>query len=480
MKIQSMQKEKLILCVVILLLSVLPVTVILVSCGGGGGGGGGVPTGTVTTTITDPPTCQTPNGPFKNVWVTVTRVRAHISGTADANADGWVDLVDLRNEPRQIDLLSLASTTCILTQLGSTSGIPAGKYQQIRLYLLSNSGAAAPSPNHCDVNGVNYGSNCVVLDNNSIQTLLLSSESQTGIKIPPGQISGGGLTVLAGQTVDLNIEFDACSSIVLLGNGQYRLKPTLRAGEISVNTSTISGRVIDDNTSLPIPNAIVLLETRDPANSGIDRVFTQTLTGADGRFIFCSLPQGTYDVVAGARTPGTPGTTYNTTVTLQVPLGRDMGDVPLVPEPAGTLPATIAGQISTSTGTAATSADIQLSALQSVTAGGITVLVTVPLLAGSTPNIPTQTLGCAVNTDCAGFTLNVPAGNPQAGVFSVSPPTSYTAQAGGNYSVEAQTFIPMSGGLEDCSPSDQTVPNVIVASGATSTLNGAIAFTGCQ
>jgi hypothetical protein len=478
MKIQPIRKEKLILCIVILFLSIIPATAILVSCGGGGGGGSnGISTGTVTTTITDPPVCLSPNGPFKNAWVTITRVRAHTSSDANSGDGGWVDLVDLRNNPRQIDLLSLASTTCLLTQLGSTSGIPTGKYQQIRLYLLSNSpsGEATPSPNHCGANGFN----CVVLEDNSIQTLLLSSESQTGIKIPPGQISGGGLTVAADQTVDLNIDFDACTSIVQQGNGQYRLKPTLRAGEISINTSTISGRVIDKNTSLPIPNAFVLLETRDPIDAGIDRVVAQTLTGSDGTFIFCSLPQGPYDVVADAQTTST-NTTYNATVTLQVPLGRDMGDIPLVPEPGNALPAKIAGQVTTSTGSAATSADIEMSALQSVTVDSITVRVVIPLFAGSTPTFATQSLGCTPNNDCAAFTLNVPAGNPQAGVFNVSAPTSYTTQAGGNYSVEAQAFIPMSGGLQDCSPSDQIVPNVIVASGATSTLNAPIAFTGCQ
>jgi len=476
MKIKSAQKENLILCFAILLLSIISLAVILISCGGGGGGGGGTSTGTVTTTITDPPTCQTPNGPFKNVWVTVTRVQAHTSSSAGQNAGGWVDLVDLRNQPMQIDLLSLASTTCLLTQLGSTSGIPTGKYQQIRIYLLSNSPASSemsPSPNHCGGNGFN----CVVLADNSIQTLLLSSESQTGIKIPPGQISGGGLTVAEGQTVDLNIEFDACSSIVQQGNGQFRLKPTLHAGEISINTSSISGRVIDENTSLPIPNAIVLLEMRDPTNSGIDRVLTQILTGSDGRFIFCSLPQGTYDVVADARTTSV---TYNATVTLQVPLGRDMGDIPLVPESNGALPATISGQVTTSTGSVATSADIQLSALQSISVGSSTLLVTIPLFANSTPNVATQSGACPPGTDCANFTLNVPAGNPQAGVFRISPPTSYTTQAGGNYSVEAQAFIPMSGGLQDCSPSDQTVQNIIVASGVTTTVNTPISFTGCQ
>ena len=85
----------------------------LVTCGGGGGGGSstgpGTATGTVNTSISDPPTCK---ATFDNVWVTITRVRAHTSGNAGANDGGWIDLVDLRGNPRQIDLLSLDSTTC--------------------------------------------------------------------------------------------------------------------------------------------------------------------------------------------------------------------------------------------------------------------------------------------------------------------------------------------------------------------------------
>jgi hypothetical protein len=481
MKIKSTEKENLLLWFLILFLSFIPFTVVLVSCGGGGGGGdGGASTGTVTTTITDPPVCLAPDGPFKSVWVTITRVRAHTSGDANSSDGGWADLVDLRNHPMQIDLLSLTSTTCLLTQLGSTSGIPAGKYQQIRIYLLSNSPAsseASPSPNRCGVNGFN----CVILEDNSIQTLLLSSESQTGIKIPPGQISGGGLTVAAGQSVDLNIDFDACTSIVQQGNGQFRLKPTLRAGEISINTNSISGRVIDQNTGLPVPGAVVMLETRDPDNPGIDRMVNQRLTGTDGRFIFCPLPQGTssYDVVAAAQTGSA---TYNATVTLQVPPGRDMGDIPLVPETGGTLPATISGRVTTTTaGSAPTSADVQLSALQSVPVG-TPLLATIPLFANSTPNVATQSgITCPSGTDCADYTLIVPASNPQAGVFRVSPPTSYTAPAGGSvvYSVEARAFVPMSGSQSSCSPSDKIVPNINVAAGAITSVP-LIFFTGCQ
>ena len=81
---------------VIFLVVALSVTI---SCGGGGGGGGSSDgTGIVRTTITDPPLCQAPAGPFKKVWVTITRVRAHISDDASPDGGGWVDLADLRSD----------------------------------------------------------------------------------------------------------------------------------------------------------------------------------------------------------------------------------------------------------------------------------------------------------------------------------------------------------------------------------------------
>src|SRR5712692_10123713 len=79
-------------------------------------------TGTVTTNLTDPPTCGgAPGGQFANVWVTITKVTANINGDAGSSDGGWVTLVDLTSAPKQLDLLNLASTTCILTQLGSTT-----------------------------------------------------------------------------------------------------------------------------------------------------------------------------------------------------------------------------------------------------------------------------------------------------------------------------------------------------------------------
>jgi hypothetical protein len=128
----------------------------------------------------------------------------------------------------QIDLFSKANTNCVLAQLGSAS-LPVGSYQQIRLLLVSNSPAAGvpvPSPNACAGNGFN----CALLDDGTIHELLLSSQDNTGLKIPPGQILGGPIQVAAGQSVDLNIDFNACASICGKDRqGKCRLKPHDRA-----------------------------------------------------------------------------------------------------------------------------------------------------------------------------------------------------------------------------------------------------------
>ena len=225
------------------------VVVTTVGCGGGGGGdgggGGATVTGQVRTHISDPPVCEAPTGDLEAVWVTVTKVRAHLSSTEDPNGSGWVDLVDLTDNPVQINLLDLDSTQCLLTMLGSTTGLPPGTYQQIRIHLLSNNppgGAAVPSPNACAGTG---GYNCVDTVTGGLAALLLSSQANNGLKIPPGQISGGGIVLEAGQAADINIDFDACRSVLQQGNGMWRLKPTLHAGEVSVNNSVVSGRVID-------------------------------------------------------------------------------------------------------------------------------------------------------------------------------------------------------------------------------------------
>jgi len=475
-----------------LLLSIFCASTLLVlaSCGGGSGSsssGGSTTqtTGTITTTISDPPTCLAPNGNFGHVWVTITKVEANINQGAAPTDSGWVTLVDLSTAPKQIDLLSLAPTTCLLTQLGSTSGLAPGKYQQIRIYLLSNtpsSGVAVPSPNACS--GAGY--NCVVLAGNIVAELNLSSESQTGIKIPSGQITGGAITLAAGETADINLDFSACDSIVQEGNGQFRLIPVLHAGEVSVTGNAISGTVMDNFTKQAISGAIVAAE--QPDSTGIDRVIQSTITASNGGFIFCPVPSGNFDLVADASVAtGGVTTTYNPTLTTSVPLGSKLTSVPLAPESGNsapnTLPVSLSGTVtSANASNQPTGADVQLSALMQSTPGASTPLTfTVPALPGSTPNISTIASGnCSAGADCANYTLLLPASNAMVGAFSSSG-TTYSPPQASNvlYEVEADAFVPSSGSQPDCSPSVQTTPQILVTIGIPATAP-TLAFSGCQ
>ena len=454
----------------------------IISCGGGGGGSipvGGPVMGTITTSITDPPTCA---ASFDHIWVTITKVTANVSATATPTDSGWVTLVDLTSSPKQLDLLSLASTTCILSQLGSTAGLPAANYQQIRFYLLDNSATSGPSPNNC---GTHNGFNCVVPHQDVAQELLLSSEIQTGIKIPPGQIAGGGINLAVGQSADLNIIFDSCASIVLQENGQYRLRPSLRAGEVGTTGNAISGTVVDSSTSKPIAGALVLLE--QPDSNSIDRVVDAGVTVVDGTFIFCPLPTGNYDVVVNAATANADLTTtvYGTTVTLKVPLGTTLATIPLISEGTAVTPvsSTFRGQVTTVSSGAPTAADVTISALQQVIpTGGSPVSVTIPVLSSLSQPL-TITTGatsaslpaCPSGLDCFNYSLTLPSGNPQVGTFS-SGPVVYTPPTAG-----AATYT-INGETPDCTtslPNPPTTTPFVATPAGTTNVTQALAFSNC-
>jgi hypothetical protein len=412
--------------------------------------------GTVRTTLSDPPTCKGSGGvgdlTFNHVWVTVTQVRAHVSGDAEDGDGGWVTLADLREQPKQIDLLSGDDTQCVLTVLGSATGLPAGDYQQIRLHLLSNKAAPAevtPEANACE-SADEGGFNCAETTSGELKTLRLSSQDQTGIKIPPGRIVGGPIHIDPSVSTDINIEFNACRSIVAQGNGKLRLKPTLSAGEVSLaDSSSISGKVVVNVTfdALPAPATIVVF-AEQPVEDGPDRVVLEKFAGpADGSFVFCPLPTGLYDVVVAAVDGN--GVAYNATVTFDVPTGTNMGNIPLEPESgADTSLATIVGQVTSQGEAGPVQTDLALSALQSADLS----LVTIPLFGASTGNLTTQEgPACPADAACADYILEVPPSNPLVGTFTEEG-TTYAGPAEGSvlYTVDARAF---NGSESNCNPS---------------------------
>jgi hypothetical protein len=430
-------------------------------------------------------------------------VQAHIDPAATDSSSGWQELApQLASKPMQVDLFSTTQTTCVLAQLGSAQ-LPAGTYQQIRLLLVSNSPAASdavPATNACAGNGFN----CVQLNDGSFHELLLSSQDNTGLKIPPGQFVGGPLTVMPGQSVDLNIDFNACASIIEQGNGQFRLKPTLTAGQVSANDSGISGQIVDSSTGKAISGPVLVAIERMGANGTTDSIMMQATPDANGNFRFCPLPTGTFDIVAVALGPN--NLPYNATVVLNVPNGTSLGMISLVAETGATGPALLQGFVTATAGTAPSTTpatvDVSFIAFQSVTVSGTTMRqLSIPLqTTQKTATTPSQPSTSPISVDaatscpttaplhanCAQYTLVVPGSNPSVGVFS-SAGFKFAAPATGDvlFTVDAQTAKPMSGGAAICKPAEHMTSKDIngmplkVTAGATTKV-AELDFSGCS
>ena len=402
---------------------------------------------TVNTMVSDPATCATPNGPFSHIYVTITDVKVHMSSSAGPNDSGWVDLTpSLKNAPKQVDLLGLANNQCFLASLGDSQQLQAGTYQQIRIILASDS--TSISSNSCG----NGAANCVELSkDSSFHTLNLSSEDQTGIKIPPGQMAGGGLTVAAGKTTDLDIDFQTCQSIVLEGNGQYRLKPVLHAGEVSTVSASINGTVLDGSTGKPVAGTVwVAVEQKD--SSGVDRVIQSTVANADGTFVFCPLAAGSYDVViSGMR--GSDAALYTPTILTGVAVGDTTGNIKLNPPTLAVASsfANLTGLVTSASNAspaAPISIDVSLTALETVNSG----IYTIPQQPAATPfygisqvvttgagPVGTPPVACPTGTDCINYSLPVPSGGAFIGAWSSSGATLSQPAPLASYAVDGIT-----------------------------------------
>lgn len=454
---------------------------IMIGCSSGSSSSPTTTTGTakVSVMLSDPSTCMAPNGPYQHVYVTVTDIKASTNATASDSDSSWVDLApSLASAPQQIDLLGLANNQCFLATLGDSLELQPGNYQQIRVVLADNSAASNIKNNACT-----SSANCVILSDGSTHTLQLSSESKTGIKIPSGQIAGGGFNVAAGQTKDLDIDFNTCVSIVQQGNGQYRLKPVLHAGEVSTTSSSINGTVVDSATGKQI-NGEVTVALEQPDAAGIDRVFMSTLTDASGHFVFCPLPQGTYDVVIVGQ--NTSGVVYSPTVVTGVSTGSAVSTVALHALPVVSVgSATLQGQVTSQNAAnpaAATGIDVQLSTLEAVSS---TLTVTVPLVPNATQSSVVAAIttasnsACPTNTDCANYSLDVSAGAPFVGAFSAGGTTLTQSALPASYTVDGIAFVQSSGGALDCSPNELKSTAVTPAPGTPLPVSG-LAFAGCQ
>jgi Domain of unknown function (DUF4382) len=514
------------------------VALALAAMGGAATAVASAPSGKVTTTISNAPTCS---GGFQHIWVTVSDVRAH---KRHAN---WQDLTpDLAANPIQVDLLNEAPTDCFLATLGFTSGLPPGKYQQIRIILFDGTthgkrglhGKAGahghghhgppvtptpPATNACSSIGV-Y--NCV--DTGSgLFPIKLTSEAKTGLKIPPGQIAGHGLVIASGQGADLDIDFNACQSIKKAGkSGKYILKPTLHAGEVDT-TAIISGVVVEGNvsntdvvpdTASPVAGANLWLESQTPpldytvgtpaaaptpVTAQVENVVRTTTSAADGSFGFCPMPAGTYEIVSDSSSMPSTGGSSNATITTGVVVTNSGGPndlvIPLLAdETAPATPATLQSIVTTENSTTPPGAgdNVALAGVQPFDGDSGIVQAIVPPLTGTLPapgsdGLPSVTTTSAVDaancsdagvsaavcptgTNCACFTLALPASNPvigsaSSGTYAAPAPTPAV------YSVTGAASSLTTPGAPECAPStmitDPASPLAVPAAIATPILS---------
>jgi Domain of unknown function (DUF4382) len=484
-------------------------SLVLVECGGGSSGAG---MSSANVTMSDPPSCT---DHFQHVWITVTDVQAHTSASAAPNVAGFQDLttqLDLTS-PKQIDLLNPDNSgtpqgvQCLLAaELGSTQSLPAGSYQQLRLILANNNQAGVSlGSNACSTLGANVF-NCLEDSTGTFYPIELSSQDQTGLKIPPGQILGGPITVTAGQSVDINIDLQACDSLVFdPANTAYRLRPTLTAYQVSQNLTGISGQVVVGTPLTPttvsvsstaIPGAMVAVEVAGPtdttnASTPTDiPLGTVTADGA-GHFDFCPLPMPggapmSFDVVADGLASSVA---YDATIIQTVPNGTQL-TIPVLPQTgtstaAGSLTGPVTAMTS-STNSAAFTLDANVYALQQATSS---LEFVVPGLTGTTMNPlsfdcpATASTACTVVGTNNPYTLIVPASPPLVGVFS-SGSVTYTVPGSnappGAYFVEANSAPPNSTNTHSCSPAAVFSTSNDVNPAPPTTTVSSLDLTGCQ
>lgn len=359
----------------------------LAGCGGGGGGGGSsVTPSSLRLALTDAPACG-----YKQVNVSVEKIRIHKSGSASESDPGWSEIA--LSPAHRVDLLSL--TNGVLHELGQTPLEP-GKYTQLRLVLSDN------SPSNPTANSV------VLMDDNEVPLTTPSGQS-SGVKI------NANIDINANQMADYVLDFDACKSIHVVKagkSGNYLLKPQLR----------LIPRYVNGVLGYVMPTLANGAATASLQQEG--SVVRSTVSDSNGRFLLQPVNPGTYTLVVTAAG-------YTTMIVNSVPVVTDtvtrINSTTTSLSPGTTTVATLKGTVTT----AVSPIDAIVKVLQPLSSGTIAW--------GS------QTVDATTGV----FNYTVPVGSPKVANYVVVPTElsfSDDATAAGKYSLEA-----ISGGVTKAS-----------------------------
>lgn len=281
-------------------------------CGGGGGGGTApvAASGAVNVSVTDAPVLE-----FDHVWITVREIWFHTSDVADpAISSGWLKYP--LPAPVTVDLATLSNGA--LQKIWPNLALPAGSYQQIRLFLAATEDLLVANPPP----GVTLAYNNEIDIGTNKYPLRIPTPS-LGIRLIPET----PLLVTPGGTVNIAIDFDA-DDVVEFQRGavtEYILKPRLgyfdldRAGAItgSILTPLAAGATFSNYTGFNF-----VIKAEQPDRTGTYRVVRRATTiDSYGNFVLYPLPifgsatTAKFDIVMRGRN-------VLTTIVKQVPAHR--------------------------------------------------------------------------------------------------------------------------------------------------------------
>lgn len=227
--------------------------------GPGGTSGNGL--GTLMVRLTDAPAA------YEVVNIAIDSVRVHVE--SGDTISGWYTI---SRSPATYNLLEYTNGKDTVIAEGA---VPAGLYTQMRLYIGAGSNISQGGSTH---------------------PLEVPSGSQSGLKL---NIQA---TILPAVKYVLTLDFDASRSIVVTGNGRYKLKPVIKTVATAASGS-LSGKVEPDTTR-PTVWAVV----------GTDS--SSTSADTTGYFKFKYLVPATYSLkIAPADTTYRDTTLTNVVVT---------------------------------------------------------------------------------------------------------------------------------------------------------------------
>lgn len=212
------------------------------------------------------------------------RAEEGVKNQGDAEPDGQGTWKVAAEPQKTYNLLELVNGA--MAELGTTD-LESGRYTQIRLIL----GQEPDDGTNINDSSHSYP-NYVITAEGKAEKLKVPSGYQTGIKLVHE------FEMVAGETAELVLDFDAAKSVVEAGkSGKYILKPTIKVMD-TLDYPMVKG-VVTDASGEPLGDARVSAQTVDA--DGNTEVFTSTLTDdADesaGAYQMY-LPKGNYYIVA--------------------------------------------------------------------------------------------------------------------------------------------------------------------------------------